>query len=424
MRLLALGELAVARSVMWFSKPTDFSFENLELKPATDDEKALSGLGKQIPNPPTSLVCGIQHASMSEDYSLQRHLAQIHQELGGSCTQTQLLELKFRLHEELKSGRQPVSNGGTEVLKRPVHQPVESVTADEQNLSANDIFYDCISRLSVDGLETKSSFYPEQYLPGSVFSEKIFVIAMIQSQEDHRKQKYFLMYAESPRRWQRIAVSATFHHVRERAADLQVSALDNNDDSCKMLPKAFQNLLNPILPRLEFFYSVTNLSLSLEEDKSGQIVIESPGISVAEDTLETHMSDEDQILQDIEHLGCRKVFESDVIMLSRISSSSYHVLIGTQKCIEQKAPFAAAGRQGENGFRDFCQDLKLLHSLRGCAGVVQFVGVVLDETGRHLKSYLYESPMIGSLSRLFNIANSQFGQNTMAGQRDLVEADY
>ena len=111
-------------------------------------------------------------------------------------------------------------------------------------------------------------------------------------------------------------------------------------------------------------------------------------------------------------------------MLSRISSSSYHVLIGTQKCIEQKAPFAAAGRQGEKGFRDFCQDLKLLHSLRGCAGVVLFVGVVLDETGRHLKSYLYESPMIGSLSRLFNIANSQFGQNTMAGQRDLVEADY
>ena len=129
---------------------------------------------------------------------------------------------------------------------------------------------------------------------------------MIQSQEDHRKQKYFLMYAESPRRWQRITVSATFHHVRERAADLQVSALDNNDDSCKMLPKAFQNLLNPIVPRLEFFYSVINLSLSLEEDKSDQIIIESPGISVAENTLEAHMSDEDQILQDIEHLGCRE----------------------------------------------------------------------------------------------------------------------
>ena len=116
MRLLALGELAIARSVMWSSKSTDFSFENLELKPATDDEEALSGLGKQIHNHPTSLVCGIQHAFMSEDYSLQRHLAQIHQELGGSCTQTQLLELKFRLHEESKSGRQSVSNGGTEVL--------------------------------------------------------------------------------------------------------------------------------------------------------------------------------------------------------------------------------------------------------------------------------------------------------------------
>lgn len=352
-RLLALGESVVARSVIWSSKSINFSFGNLELKPATDGEEALSGLGKQVSNPLTSLVCGTQHAFTSEDYPLQRHLAQIHQELGGSCPQTNLLEPIFRRHEKSKGGRQLVSNGGTAVPKR------------------------------------------------------LFVIAMLRSQDDHRKLQCFLMYAENPRRWHRITISATFHRLREQAAVLQVSAIDNNDGCCKILPKAFQSLLDPLLPQLEFFSSFTNLSLSLEEEESGQIVIRSRGINAAEDTLEVHMSDEDRILQEIEHLGCRKIFESDAIVPSRITSSSYHVLLDTRKCIEQKAPFASAGRLGENGFRDFCEDLKLIHSLRGCAGVVQFIGVVLDETERHLKSYLYESPMIGSLSGLFVIANLQ-----------------
>jgi len=401
MRLLALGKSVVARSVIWSNRSTDVIFRNLELKPAIDDEEALSGLGKQSSNPLTSLVCGTQHALLSEDYPLQRHLAPIHQELDGSCPQTNLLKPIFRPHEKSKSGRQPVSDGGTAVPKRLVHQPLESVTADKQELSAVDIFYDCISRLSVDDLETKSSFYPEQYSTEGVFSERVFVIAMLQSQDDPRKQKYFLLYAENPRRWQRITVTATFHHVQERAAILQVLAVDNNDDNCKTLPKAIQNLLDPLLPQLDFFYPVTNLSLSLEEDKSGQIGIEPRAINAAEDTLEARMSDEDRILQEIEHLGCRKILESDVIILSRISSSSYHALIGTRKCIEQKVPFAAAGRPGEN------EDLKVVRSLRGCAGVVQFIGVVCDEIGRHLKSYLYESPIIGSLSRLSKIANSQ-----------------
>lgn len=77
--------------------------------------------------------------------------------------------------------------------------------------------------------------------------------------------------------------------------------------------------------------------------------------------------------------------------------------MGTQECIEQKVPLTAAGRLDEDAFRDFCEDLKLLHSLRGCAGVVRSFGVIFLETGRQLKRYLYESPLFGSLPRLLNI---------------------
>jgi len=116
------------------------------------------------------------------------------------------------------------------------------------------------------------------------------------------------------------------------------------------------------------------------EDKDDQIGIKSPRVDAVEDILETELSNEDQILQDIQHLNCPWFFESDVVILWRISTTRYHVQVGTLARIEQKAPFASAGRPGEKGVSDFCQDLKLLYSLRGCPNVVQFIGVVLDQT--------------------------------------------
>ena len=92
---------------------------------------------------------------------------------------------------------------------------------------------------------------------------------------------------------------------------------------------------------------------------------------------------------------------------SRISSSCYHVLVETRECVERKAPFASAGKQGENVFQNSFNDLKLLNSLRGCTGVVQLIGVVLDETRMHLKSYICESPAIMSLKRVLTFANSK-----------------
>ena len=53
---------------------------------------------------------------------------------------------------------------------------------------------------------------------------------------------------------------------------------------------------------------------------------------------------------------------------------------------------------------DFFNDIKLLHYLSDCSGVVKFAGVVLDNTRKHLKSYLCEWPTLGSISRIFKLA--------------------
>ena len=63
--------------------------------------------------------------------------------------------------------------------------------------------------------------------------------------------------------------------------------------------------------------------------------------------------------------------------------------------------------QGDNLFDDFIDEVKRLTSLRGCRGIVQFLGVILDDTRRHIKGYLCEAPSVPSLKLLISLANSQ-----------------
>lgn len=119
------------------------------------------------------------------------------------------------------------------------------------------------------------------------------------------------------------------------------------------------------------------------------------------------MSNEDQVLQNIDDMDCPQFLESEVIFQCRISSTYYMAWIECRPCIERKVPFVKAGAQTENGYLEFFSDLKKLNSLRGCKGVAQFIGVVLDDTRAHLRSYLYESPAFGNLQTIFEYAQSK-----------------
>jgi hypothetical protein len=393
----------------------------------TGNQETISRSRKQIRGSLTSLVDATQHAFVSEDRSLQRHFAQIYRALGENKKAIQQLKLAVQQRRQPMDEQERVtmgSNLGVEVLGELLESDLECESTEDDDSSAVDIFFDCVSRFSVDDsassiaqvhanfsgsldydFESRSSFFPEQYMAEGLFSNRFFVVAKLQSEEDYRTQKYFVTYAETPRRWQRIILSITSTKSQDRSAVSRNSAPDNVEDF-GILPWSLQSLLNTTLPRIRLSGSVTRIDLSLKEDDRGQLATDSTRIEAEEDRVETEMSDEGQILQDIEDLGCKQCLESDVIVKSRFAASSYVVRVESQTCMEQKAAFATAGRQGRNGFHDFFKDLKLLHCLRDSFGVAEFIGVVLDDTRRHLKSYLFESLMINSVERLLGIANS------------------
>ena len=63
--------------------------------------------------------------------------------------------------------------------------------------------------------------------------------------------------------------------------------------------------------------------------------------------------------------------------------------------------------QGDNLFDDFIDEVKRLSSLRGCRGIVQFLGTILNDTRNHIKGYLYEAPIIPNMRLLISLANSK-----------------
>jgi hypothetical protein len=131
---------------------------------------------------------------------------------------------------------------------------------------------------------------------------------------------------------------------------------------------------------------------------------------VTEDELEVRSSNEKRLLEDLDAMNCPKFVESEVVVQWSIPSCRYKVYLKSQPsqpCLERKVPFASAGKPGENAFQAFLDDIKIQISLRDCEGVVRFVGIVLDDTRQHLKSYLVEIPTLSSLELVLGVANSR-----------------
>ncbi len=202
-------------------------------------------------------------------------------------------------------------------------------------------------------------------------------------------------------------MAAKWDSNRKQPNFLQAIALDNYELVRKTLPAQLLEPVTMLLQKLELFSSVTRVSLSLGEDDTGQVIINSPSIEITEDLSEIGVCSEDQVLDDIDDLGCAKFLQSEVTVQSRVSSTRFMVQVASRICIERKAAFATAGALTENGFHEYFNDLKLLNSVRGCTSVVEFIGIVLDETRLHLRSFIYESPGPGSLLSILLCADSQ-----------------
>ncbi len=157
------------------------------------------------------------------------------------------------------------------------------------SISAN-MFFDCASRFSCNKspasisklsasftgsptyiLERKTSFYPELYAIAGFFRNPLFVVAIKQScNQNQLTHQYYLLYAQTPRFWRQVVVSATFKTSQELSTILQVSTPNNDNYVCKILLDTINTILNTFLPRTKLFPLVTRISFQLNNDKASR----------------------------------------------------------------------------------------------------------------------------------------------------------
>ncbi len=377
-------------------------------------------------SPVSSLVHQTQHAFLSTNLTLQRHLSCIYRELGRQ--QTLLLELQNSIDESTRPrGERPTVylNHGKHVSVKRGNRDTHLNYAEQLDSESADIFFDCAARFSRDNspaaidrlsrnftgtlaYNLERNAHLEIYTTEGLFNDPLFLLAMKQFYvQDQLTQRYHLFYAQTPRCWQRVVVSVIFKDVRDVPAVPQVSCSDIDDTVCKMAPNAVSTILGTVLSHTQLFASVTRISVCLVEDEAGAMVQELPQVESAEDCLEIQLANEDEILRDIEIMRCHEFSESEVEVMSRISSACFAIRLEGQEYIERKIPFASSKSDGENGVRDFINDLKLLKYLQACPAIPRLRGVVFDDAHLRLKSYVYEAPMIRELIRIFYIANSR-----------------
>ena len=116
--------------------------------------------------------------------------------------------------------------------------------------------------------EAISTIFPEQYPIEGLFNEPTAVLAMadLDDTQDSRLHKYFLIHADTPRRWQRVTVLPEINCNSKHSAFSHLSAPDFLEHSYKTLPADFQSQLEKLFHNRKMLETIKSVSIYITND--------------------------------------------------------------------------------------------------------------------------------------------------------------
>lgn len=121
---------------------------------------------------------------------------------------------------------------------------------------------------------------------------------------------------------------------------------------------------------------------------------------IIEDIETATATETSQHIKGIEQRGIRQFIESRVVVLSRLRTAWYLVLIGDQPCVLRNCPFTGTTTRDKSLVDEFIADMNHLLMSQGCSGVADFSGVVVNNERTQLRGYLVRYPEAGRFSEL------------------------
>ncbi|KAJ4983872.1 protein kinase domain-containing protein [Stagonosporopsis vannaccii] len=189
------------------------------------------------------------------------------------------------------------------------------------------------------------------------------------------REKFFVTFAEERNKWRRVTVSCDYRHLEPDSLESDLKSLHYQRDKSARIYEAIRDSL----PDIQFYDTVTNLKL---ETADGRL-----HVHVTEDVNEIIPYPS---ISAINHLEYRCFKERDVDFDSHISGFVYKVGVRNRTYIKKEIP-------GPDAVEEFLYEINALSTLQDSKSVIQFEGVIVDETGELIKGLLISYAREGAL---------------------------
>ncbi|KAK1531108.1 protein kinase domain-containing protein [Colletotrichum paranaense] len=190
-----------------------------------------------------------------------------------------------------------------------------------------------------------------------------------------KREKFFVTYRETPTHWRRVTISLDYRNAPDNSLEMDLLHTKSQRDKSSKIYEAIRDSLQDI----QFYPSVTNLKLQTTEGRLHVHVVEDVNEIIQYPTF-----------RQVQHLGCRRVREKDIVFDSHMSGFVYKVSVGGEVLIKKEIP-------GPDTIDEFLYEINALNRLRYSRNIIRFYGVVVDDEDEHVKGLLISYAVHGAL---------------------------
>ncbi|KAF2971116.1 hypothetical protein GQX73_g2488 [Xylaria multiplex] len=190
-----------------------------------------------------------------------------------------------------------------------------------------------------------------------------------------RREKFFVTFREKDSIWRRVTISLDYRNAPMDSLEKELLNIKFQRDKSAKIYESIRESLQDI----QFYDTVTNLKLQTADGRLH--------VHVVEDVNEIIQFPSVQMVQ---HMGCRRVRESELEFDSHMSGFVYKVRSGGRTLIKKEIP-------GPDTIDEFLYEVNALNSLRFSKSIIEFYGVVVDDYDQVVKGLLISYAEKGAL---------------------------
>ncbi|KAI8629029.1 hypothetical protein F5Y19DRAFT_87313 [Xylariaceae sp. FL1651] len=190
-----------------------------------------------------------------------------------------------------------------------------------------------------------------------------------------RREKFFVTYREKDSIWRRVTISLDYRNAPDDSLEKDLINTKFQREKSAKIYEAIRESLQDI----QFYETVTNLKLQTADGRLHVHVVEDVNEIVHFPTVRM-----------VQHMGCRRVRESELKFDSHMSGFVYKVQVDGQTLIKKEIP-------GPDTIDEFLYEVNALNSLRFSPSIIEFYGVVVDDDDQVVKGLLISYAEQGAL---------------------------